>query len=207
MPDRIGHRSEQAERFIEHPCHDASYGGRRTTKAPQTRGFSKVPLRGFEQRCGVVRQRLYTAASRAVAPNREGRWGCWEPLKTVVFLSPCPYHVPMSPSIPTCENCGRPATIIRITDHGDAPTCDACVPGDWTGEAKPLPSDARADLSGRKALSKAEAADSLGVSVDHFEQHVMPDLRVISRGRRVLIPAAELDRWVADSAARALKGR
>jgi hypothetical protein len=97
--------------------------------------------------------------------------------------------------------------MLRVTGHGDVPTCDTCKPGDWTGEAKALPGDAPADLSGRKTLSKAEAAASLGVSVDHFEQHVMPDLRVITRGRRVLVPAAELDRWVADSAARALKGR
>jgi hypothetical protein len=71
--------------------------------------------------------------------------------------------------IPTCENCGRPATVIRITAHGDAPTCDTCVPGDWLGEAKALPGADRPDLSSRKTLSQAEAADTLGVSVDHFK--------------------------------------
>jgi excisionase family DNA binding protein len=48
----------------------------------------------------------------------------------------------------------------------------------------------------RLALSKAEAADALGVSVDFLEQHVLPELRVVRRGRRRLIPAGELERWL-----------
>jgi excisionase family DNA binding protein len=54
----------------------------------------------------------------------------------------------------------------------------------------------------RLTLSKQEAAMALGVSVDYFEQHVMPDLRVIHRGRRRLIPSAELERWIDRSASR-----
>jgi hypothetical protein len=61
------------------------------------------------------------------------------------------------------------------------------------------------DLSGRRTLSKQEAADSLGVSMDYFENRVMPDLRTITRGGRVLIPTAVLDEWVKASAARALR--
>jgi hypothetical protein len=52
----------------------------------------------------------------------------------------------------------------------------------------------------RLALTKAEAADALGVSVDFLEQHVMPELRVIRRGRRRLIPILELERWIDESA-------
>src|SRR3954454_25331375 len=37
---------------------------------------------------------------------------------------------------------------------------------------------------GRLALSKCEAADALGFSVDFFEEHVMHELRVARRGRR-----------------------
>ena len=37
---------------------------------------------------------------------------------------------------------------------------------------------------GRLALSKCEAADALGVSVDFLEEHVMPELRIVRRGRR-----------------------
>lgn len=52
----------------------------------------------------------------------------------------------------------------------------------------------------RKAYTRQEAADSLGMSLDHFERHVAPDLRLIRSGRLVLVPVAELDRW-ADRAA------
>ena len=41
----------------------------------------------------------------------------------------------------------------------------------------------------RVALTRQEAAAALGVSVDHFERHVLPGLRVIRSGRLVLIPS------------------
>src|SRR5437588_13129701 len=44
----------------------------------------------------------------------------------------------------------------------------------------------------RLALSKREGAQSLGVSLDFFEGHVMHELRIVRRGRRRLIPVAEL---------------
>jgi excisionase family DNA binding protein len=56
----------------------------------------------------------------------------------------------------------------------------------------------------RLALSKAEAAEALGVSVDFLERHVMAELRVIRRGRRRLIPVRELERWLEHNATRAL---
>ena len=56
----------------------------------------------------------------------------------------------------------------------------------------------------RMALTKAEAAFTLGVSVDFFERHVMHDLRIVRRGRRRLIPTPELERWLDASAARTL---
>ena len=59
---------------------------------------------------------------------------------------------------------------------------------------------------GRLALSKHEAADALGVSVDFLEEHVMHELRVVRRGRRRLIPVRELERWLEDNALRALDG-
>jgi len=60
---------------------------------------------------------------------------------------------------------------------------------------------------GRLALSKSEAADALGVSVDFLEQHVMPELRVVRRGRRRLIPVRALEAWLEENAARAVEGR
>jgi excisionase family DNA binding protein len=56
----------------------------------------------------------------------------------------------------------------------------------------------------RLGLSKAEAAEALGVSVDFFEEHVMPELRIVRRGRRRIIPLAELTRWLEQSAQRTL---
>ncbi len=103
-----------------------------------------------------------------------------------------------------CENCRNPATMYKRRSAGEVPTCDRCKPADWTGEARPLV-ETLPDLSGRKALSKAEAADALGVSVDYFDRHVMPDLRVISRGARVLVPVDALDTWVSHAQARALR--
>jgi len=117
----------------------------------------------------------------------------------------------MSPRLPyrggvLCSNCGRPATLYRATSSGDVLTCDDCIPGDATGEARPVVAPT-ADLGDRLTLSKAEAASVLGVSVDYFEKRVMPDLRVITKGGRVLIPKASLEAWSETAAARALRGR
>jgi len=59
----------------------------------------------------------------------------------------------------------------------------------------------------RLALSKAEAAQAIGVSVDYLEEHVLPELRVVRRGRRRLIPVPELERWLEPSAALTLDPR
>ena len=57
----------------------------------------------------------------------------------------------------------------------------------------------------RLALSKAEAAQALGVSIDFLERHVLPELRVVRVGRRRLIPVKELERWLEESASLALE--
>ena len=54
----------------------------------------------------------------------------------------------------------------------------------------------------RLALSKAEAAAALGVSVDFFDEHIVCELRIVRRGRRRLIPVGELERWLEANAAR-----
>ncbi len=56
----------------------------------------------------------------------------------------------------------------------------------------------------RLALSKSEAAEALGVSVDFLEQHVMHELRIVRRGRRRLIPVTEITRWMETNAHRTL---
>lgn len=54
----------------------------------------------------------------------------------------------------------------------------------------------------RVALTRAEAAASLGMSLDSFERHVQPELRIIRRGSLRLVPVAELARWADDAAER-----
>ncbi len=53
----------------------------------------------------------------------------------------------------------------------------------------------------RVALRKAEAAASLSMSVDSFERYVLPEIRVVRRGALVLVPVAELERWIVENAA------
>jgi excisionase family DNA binding protein len=51
-------------------------------------------------------------------------------------------------------------------------------------------------LGPRLALSPDEAASVLGVSRDYLDEHVIDELRVVRRGRRILIALAELERWL-----------
>ena len=53
----------------------------------------------------------------------------------------------------------------------------------------------------RLALTPAEAATALGVSRDFYDQHIAPELRIVRRGRRRLIPVRELERWLERAAA------
>jgi hypothetical protein len=57
----------------------------------------------------------------------------------------------------------------------------------------------------RIALTIPEAAASIGVGVDFFAAHVQPELRIIRRGSKRLIPVAELERWAAENAERVLR--
>lgn len=52
----------------------------------------------------------------------------------------------------------------------------------------------------RLALTRTEAAESLGVSVDSLERYVLPHVRVIRRGSLRLIPVAELERFCDEQA-------
>ena|SRR5438128_5567324 len=63
-------------------------------------------------------------------------------------------------------------------------------------------------LGPRLALSPDEAAAVLGVSRDYFDQHVIGELRIVRRGRRILVALTELERWLDRAAARRLtRGR
>ena len=62
---------------------------------------------------------------------------------------------------------------------------------------------ARASQLPRLSISPGEAAEMLGVSRDFFDEHIKPELRIVRRGSKtILIPVAELQRWLEKSAAR-----
>jgi hypothetical protein len=59
------------------------------------------------------------------------------------------------------------------------------------------------DALPRLCVKPDEAARMLSVSRDYFDEHVKPELRIVHRGTRtVLVPVAELVRWVSRNAAR-----
>lgn len=64
------------------------------------------------------------------------------------------------------------------------------------GSAPPLPDD------GHLAYKQAEAAELLGMSEDHFQRHVLPEVRSIRSGRLRLIPRSEIEAWSERNAGR-----
>jgi excisionase family DNA binding protein len=56
----------------------------------------------------------------------------------------------------------------------------------------------------RLALTKREAAAALGMSVDSFERHVQPELRVVRCGRLRLFALAEIERWLRENGTKAI---
>jgi hypothetical protein len=52
----------------------------------------------------------------------------------------------------------------------------------------------------RLAYTRAEAARALGMSINSFERHVQPELRLVRRGKLRVVPIAELQRWLEDNA-------
>lgn len=54
----------------------------------------------------------------------------------------------------------------------------------------------------RLALTKREAAEAIGVSVDSFERHVQHELKIVRRGSLRLIPVRELEAFLERNAER-----
>lgn len=52
----------------------------------------------------------------------------------------------------------------------------------------------------RYALTRKEAARSLGMGLTSFAEHVQPHLRLVRLGTLRLVPVSELDRWINENA-------
>ncbi len=52
----------------------------------------------------------------------------------------------------------------------------------------------------RLALTRAEAAAALAMSLDSFERYCQPNMRLVRIGRMRLVPVTELDRWLREHA-------
>jgi hypothetical protein len=59
----------------------------------------------------------------------------------------------------------------------------------------------------RYTVTRREAAASLGISINHFERRVQPELKVVISGQLILIPIAEIERWVQRNARRLVEIR
>jgi excisionase family DNA binding protein len=60
-------------------------------------------------------------------------------------------------------------------------------------------------VSDRLAYRLEEAAEVLAVSVEFLNEHVRPHVRVVRRGRVLLFPRSELERWLEENAALAIE--
>ena len=79
--------------------------------------------------------------------------------------------------------------------------------GGSDGEANGGRRRRRPATSQRLALTRAEAAEALGISIDSFERYVQPEVRLVRRNSLRLVPVRELERWVDENAARTIDRR
>lgn len=84
------------------------------------------------------------------------------------------------------------ATNAPHPDHGHGGSGPGSDAGDERTRARPAT---------KLLLSIDEAAEQLSVSRDSFDRHVVSELRVVSVGRRLLVPRAELEHYVERHAA------
>ena len=76
----------------------------------------------------------------------------------------------------------------------------AHVPGSASTAEPKRRSRQRGHPVARLALTRQEAASTLGISIDSFERYVQPFVKVVPCGQLVLVPIAELERWVRERA-------
>jgi Helix-turn-helix domain len=58
-----------------------------------------------------------------------------------------------------------------------------------------------ATTSPKLAVPPKVAAEMLGISRDSLDRHVLGELRVVRRGKLIMIPVRELERWLEKEAA------
>jgi excisionase family DNA binding protein len=75
--------------------------------------------------------------------------------------------------------------------------------GDDRGSNPILSSNTTSEIQ-RLALTKAEAAAALGVSDDFMDDHIWHELKLVRRGRKVLVSIRELEAWLERSSERTL---
>jgi excisionase family DNA binding protein len=51
----------------------------------------------------------------------------------------------------------------------------------------------------RLALTRREAAEALGISVESFTRYVQPEVKVVRRGSLRLFPISDLERWLEEN--------
>ena len=56
-------------------------------------------------------------------------------------------------------------------------------------------------------LTRREAAETLGVSLSHFQRHIQPQLRCVYSGQLRLYRPSDLERWIEREAVDMIAGR
>jgi hypothetical protein len=80
-------------------------------------------------------------------------------------------------------------------DESRAPVLDAAA---LASALAPLIAEHLAARTARVTLSIAEACEAIGCSWDFWHEYVEPEVRVVRRGRRKLVPVSELAAgWIA----------
>lgn len=102
---------------------------------------------------------------------------------------------PNSPPKTTVPDRSRPFLKNGADDHSS-------VPSPVRGTGRVAGAQERSTVPTRLALGLDEAAQALGCSRDYFDEHVRHEIRTVRRGRRVLIPVKELERWLERSASK-----
>lgn len=58
----------------------------------------------------------------------------------------------------------------------------------------------KAEVIAPIAVKRQHAAAMLSMSIDSFERHVQPHLKLVQTGTMIMVPVAELERYVAEHA-------